>query len=116
MSWGSTLFCGKYGVTRWSHGITNCIVVGYNGMITRITNDNKNFLPTAAPPKICHFASNPSPRRGPIFDRISRARQKRPIEGFGTNLPESSEPHDRNAFLISPTPFKSREDKIDPGS
>ena len=31
-------------------------------------------------------------------------------------VPESSEPHDRNAFLISPTPFKSREDKIDPGS
>ena len=27
-----------------------------------------------------------APRRGPIFDRIGRVRQKRPVEGFGTNL------------------------------
>src|ERR1700753_727768 len=73
-------------VTRWSHCITNRPVVEYSGTITPITNDNKKILPTAGSPKNCHFASNPSPRRGPIFDRIGRVRQKRPVEGFGTNL------------------------------
>ena len=29
-------------------------------------------------------------RRGAIFDRISRARQKRPVKGFGTNLGDNS--------------------------
>ena len=103
----------------------------YNETIREVANDNKNFLPTAAPPKICHFASNPSPGRGPIFDRISHAWQKRPVEGFGTNVnqlieiagnPENRTGDDHPAYVASaippflhilvvaiPTPSKSQD-------
>ena len=92
-------------VTRWSHCITNRTVVEYNGTTTPITNDNKKFLPTAGSPKICHFASNPSPRRGPIFDRIGRVQQKRPVEGFGTSLPRLE-----RQILMSSSVCKSSRD------
>lgn len=39
---------------------------------TMVTNDNKNYVPTADPSQTCHFASSPSQRRGSIIDRIGQ--------------------------------------------